>query len=56
MTYDRDATHGLTAEDMVHAISTKYGTPTRPAGEITFPTNELSRSTEKIIARWEDSQ
>ena len=56
MTYDRDATHGLTAEDMVQAISTKYGTPTRPAGEISFPTNELYRSTEKVIARWEDSQ
>jgi hypothetical protein len=56
VTYDQDATHGLTAEDMVHAISTKYGTPTRPVGEISFPTNELYRSTEKVIARWEDSQ
>lgn len=56
VTYDRGATHGLTAEDMVQAISTKYGTPTRPVGEISFPTNELYRSTEKLIARWEDSQ
>ena len=56
VTYDRDATHGLTAEDMVQAISTKYGTPTRPVGEISFPTNELYRLTEKVIARWEDSQ
>jgi hypothetical protein len=56
VTYDQDATHGLTAEDMVDAISTKYGTPTRPVGEISFPTNELYRSTQKVIARWEDSQ
>ncbi len=56
VTYDQDATHGLTAEDMVQAISTKYGTATRPAGEISFPTNELYRSTENVIARWEDSQ
>jgi hypothetical protein len=56
VTYDRDATHGLTAEDMVQAISTKYGTATRPDGEISFPTNELYRSTQKVIARWEDSQ
>jgi len=56
VTYDQDAIHGLTAEDMVQAISTKYGTPTRPVGEISFPTNELYRSTEKVIARWEDSQ
>ncbi len=56
VTYDQHATHGLTAEDMVQAISTKYGTPTRPVGEISFPTNELYRSTEKVIATWEDSQ
>jgi hypothetical protein len=56
VTYDQGATHGLTAEDMVQAISTKYGTPTSPAGEISFPTNELYRSTEKVIARWEDPQ
>ena len=56
VTYDQDATHGLTTEDMVQAISTKYGTPTRPVGEISFPTNELYRSTEKVIAWWEDSQ
>ena len=56
VTYDRDATHGLTVEDMVQAISTKYGTATRPDGEISFPTNELYRSTQKVIARWEDSQ
>jgi hypothetical protein len=56
VTYDRDAIHGLTAEDMVQAISTKYGIPTRPVGEISFPTNELYRTTEKVIARWEDSQ
>jgi hypothetical protein len=56
VTYDQRATHGLTAEDMVQAISAKYGIPTRPASEISFPTNELYRSTEKAIARWEDSK
>ena len=56
VTYDQDATHGLTAEDMVQAISTKYGTATRPDVEISFPTNELYRSTEMVLARWEDSQ
>jgi len=56
VTYDRDATKGLTAEDMVQAISEQYGTATRPNTQISFPTNELYRSTEKVIARWEDSQ
>ncbi len=56
VTYDGDATKGLTAEDMVQAISAQYGTATRPDTQISFPTNELYRSTEKVIARWEDSQ
>ena len=55
VTYNLDATRGLTAEDMVEAISTKYGAPTQPVGEISFPTNELYKSTQKVIARWEDS-
>src|SRR5713101_2759914 len=56
VTYDQDATKGLAAEDMVRAISAQYGNPTRPDAQISFPTNELYRSTEKVIARWEDSQ
>lgn len=56
VTYDRDATKGLTDEDMVRAISAQYGTATRPDAKISFPTNELYRLTEKVIARWEDSQ
>jgi hypothetical protein len=56
VTYDRHATEGLTADDMVQALSAKYGTATRPDAQISFPTNELYRSTEKVIARWEDSQ
>ncbi len=55
VTYDRDATEGLTAEDMVQAISAKYGVATKPIAE-SFPTNDLYDSTEEIIARWEDSQ
>ncbi len=56
VTYDRDATDGVTAENMVQTISALYGTATRPDAQISFPTNELYRSTEKVIARWEDSQ
>ncbi len=56
VTYDRRATQGLTAEDMVQAISAQFGTATRAAAEISFSTNELYRSTEKVIARWADSQ
>jgi hypothetical protein len=52
--YDRYKTDGLTAEDMVEAISAKYGSPTRPVEDIVFPS--LFNETVKIIARWEDSQ
>lgn len=54
--YDQHATEGLTAEDMVQALSAQYGTATRPDTEIAFPTKVFYQSKEKIIARWEDSQ
>ncbi len=56
VTYDRQATEGLKIEDMVEAISAKYGTAMSPDAQISFPANELYRSAEKVIARWEDSQ
>jgi len=54
--YDQKATEGLTAEDMVQAVSAQYGTATRPKTDISFPTKASYESKEKIIARWEDSQ
>lgn len=56
ITYNTQATKGLTVEDMVDAISTQYGQPTRPNSTVSFPTNELYSSTEIVIARWEDSR
>jgi len=54
--YDQQATEGLTAEDMVQAVSAQYGTATQPKTDISFPTKASYQSKEKIIARWEDSQ
>ena len=54
--YDQHATEGLTAEDMVQAVSAQYGTATRPKTDLSFPTKASYQSKEKIIARWEDSQ
>jgi hypothetical protein len=56
VTYDSDAVKGLTSEDMIRMLSAKYGTATRPAAEVNFPTNDTYRATEKVIARWEDPQ
>jgi hypothetical protein len=52
-TCDRYKVEGMTAEDMIEAISVTYGTATRPAAEITCRCNygELA----PVIARWEDS-
>ena len=54
--YDQRATEGLTAEDMVQAVSAQYGSATRPDTDISFPTKAFYESKEKLIARWEDSQ
>lgn len=58
ITYDRDRIEGLTDEDMVEGISSKYGTATRPAQKIVFfsALQAYSSDGEKVIARWEDPQ
>ncbi len=56
VTYDRDAIQGLTDDDMVQAISARYGTATRYYPEINFPTNDVYAPTQEVIARWQDSQ
>jgi len=55
--YRRDRTEGLTDEDMVEAISAKYGTASRPSAKIIlFSSFQVYDDSEKVIARWEDSQ
>ena len=57
VTYEDSATKGLTDEDMIRAVSAKYGVATRPvAAVVNFPLNPSYKATEKVIARWEDSQ
>jgi hypothetical protein len=56
VTYDNSAIKGLTDEDMIAAISAKYGAATRPVADVNFPLNPSYRATEKVVARWEDSQ
>ena len=56
VTYDSSAIKGLTDEDMIQAISAKYGVAAKPVADVNFPTNTSYRSVEKVIARWEDSQ
>jgi hypothetical protein len=54
--YDQIRTEGLTDEDMVEAISAKFGTATQPAPKvILFSSSQVYNDRENIIARWEDS-
>lgn len=63
VTYDRERTEGLTAEDVIEAISAKYGAASKPGGELTLVTTYLplngekiiSERKEKVIARWENA-
>ena len=55
--YDQYRTEGLTEQDMIEAISARYGTATRPVSTtIVFPSFHAYDDNEKVIARWENSQ
>jgi hypothetical protein len=55
--YDRYRTDGMTDEDMVEAISTKYGIATRPTAKmVLFSSFQVYDDSEKVIARWENSE
>jgi hypothetical protein len=64
VTYDPDRIAGLTAEDIVEAVSAKYGSATMPVAEIILSSTNfynggekiISDRSEKVLARWEDSQ
>jgi hypothetical protein len=55
--YDQDRTEGLTDEDLIEGISAKYGMPTTPIAKIiSSSASQAYSDSEKVIARWEDSQ
>ena len=57
VSYDQQRTEGLTDQDMIEAISATYGIATQPAANIIlFSSSYIYNDSEKVIARWEDSQ
>jgi hypothetical protein len=55
--YDQLRTEGLTDQDLIESISAKYGTPTTPVAKIVSSSvSQKYSDSEKVIARWEDSQ
>jgi hypothetical protein len=64
VTYDRERTEGLLAEDIIKALSAQYGVATKPGVELilasTYIPNEgekiITERSVKVIARWENNQ
>jgi len=55
--YDQDATEGLTDQDLVERISATYGKSTTPVATIiSSSSSQAFGDSEKVIARWEDSE
>jgi hypothetical protein len=54
VTYDRYKVEGMTASDMIQAISATYGIATRPAAQI--PYHSIYGEVAQVIARWEDTE
>ena len=54
VTYDRYKVEGMTADDMVQAISATYGTAMKPTAEIAYHSNYAEVAT--VLARWESSE
>lgn len=55
VTYDDNATEGMTTDDMVRGISGIYGAPSASDATISLPRGAYG-STEKVIGRWEDAR
>ena len=53
VTYDRYKIEGMSADDMIQAISATYGPATKPTTEIAYHSNYAEVA--PVLARWEDS-
>jgi hypothetical protein len=56
VSYDRDGTEGLTAEDLVEAVSATYGATAVPVRAMTPQVIPPSSVQDKFVAQWEDRQ
>jgi len=54
VTYDRYRVEGMTAEDVIAAISATYGPATKPGVEIAYHSNFNEVAT--VLARWENAE
>jgi hypothetical protein len=56
VTYERKATEGLTADDMIEALSAKYGSPASITPQTAQNLNDRYAARREPIASWEDAQ
>ena len=54
VTYDRYKIEGMSADDMIQAISATYGTAAKPTAEIAYHSNYAEAA--PVLARWEDAE
>lgn len=52
--YDRYETEGMTAEDLIEAVSATYGTATKPGAPVKV--TQSYGDSEEILAQWQDPQ
>ncbi len=55
VSYDRRATQGLTADDMIQRMTAMYGSPTTTASDAKSTKDDRFDSKQKVIATWADS-
>jgi hypothetical protein len=53
--YDRYETEGMTADDLVEAVSATYGHGTKPAAPVNV-VPDIYGDQEEVLAQWQDSQ
>jgi len=51
--YDNQKTEGLSTQDMIEAISVRYGTATHPTTETLLPSDSFSQGV-TVVAQWKD--
>jgi hypothetical protein len=56
VTYEKTATEGLTSNDMVEALSAKYGSPTSITPQTVQNPNDRYAARREPVATWEDAQ
>src|SRR5438128_4475839 len=56
VTYNPVETNGLTAEDIIEAISTMYGPATAPGDSVSVSNSTTYDDQEKVLARWDDAK